>query len=242
MKKLAVNVDHVATLREARRTFYPDPVTAATLAELAGAEGIVVHLREDRRHIKDRDLRLLRQVVKSMLNLEMAPTDEMVKIAQEVKPDMVTLVPERREELTTEGGLDVIKNKERLSEIIPRLKGAGIKVSLFVDPVLEQIKASKEVGAQAVELHTGLYCEAKTEEERLQELRKVELAAKQARALRLEVRAGHGLNYWNVKPIAAIPEIEELSIGHSIVARAVLVGMERAVREMIELLRGPFPG
>ncbi|RLA80865.1 MAG: pyridoxine 5'-phosphate synthase [Deltaproteobacteria bacterium] len=237
MKKLAVNVDHVATLREARRTTYPDPVEAAILAELAGAEGIVVHLREDRRHIKERDLRLLREVVKTSLNLEMAAVEEMVKIACEVKPDMATLVPERREELTTEGGLDVIGHVEQLREVIPRLKEAGIVVSLFVDPDMEQVKAAKEVGADAVEIHTGLYSEAKGQEERERELNRIEMAAKQGKALYLSVRAGHGLNYWNVRPIAAIPEIEELSIGHAIVARAVLVGMERAVREMIELLR-----
>jgi len=237
VKKLAVNVDHVATLREARRSSYPDPVEAAVLAELAGAEGIVVHLREDRRHIKERDLRLLREVVKTCLNLEMAAVEEMVQIAREVKPDMVTLVPERREELTTEGGLDVMGNKERLLEVVPRLKESGIIVSLFVDPDMNQIKAAKEVGADAVEIHTGLYSEAKTPAEREEELKKVEMAAKESRALYLSTRAGHGLNYWNVKPIAAIPEIEELSIGHSIVARAVLVGMERAVKEMLELLR-----
>lgn len=237
MKKLAVNVDHVATLREARRTSYPDPVEAAVLAELAGAEGIVVHLREDRRHIKERDLKVLREVVKTCLNLEMAAVEEMVEIACQVKPDMVTLVPERRQELTTEGGLDVIGNADHLRQVIPKLKGAGIVVSLFVDPEMDQVKAAKEVGADAVEIHTGLYSEAKTPEERERELNRIEMAAKQGRALYLSVRAGHGLNYWNVRPIVAIPEIEELSIGHAIVAKAVLVGMERAVREMIELLR-----
>ncbi len=237
MKKLAVNVDHVATLREARRTFYPDPVEAAILAELAGAEGIVVHLREDRRHIKERDLEILRKVVKTCLNLEMAATEEMVEIARTIKPDMATLVPERREELTTEGGLNLMQNPEHLKEVISRLKEAGIKVSLFIDPDPKMVEKSKELGADAIEIHTGLYCEAKTWEDQKRELEKVIEAAKIGKILDLSVRAGHGLNYWNVRPIAQIKEIEELSIGHAIVARAVLVGFERAVREMIELLK-----
>ncbi len=237
MKKLAVNVDHVATLREARRTFYPDPVEAAVLAELAGAEGIVVHLREDRRHIKERDLKVLREVVKTCLNLEMAPVEEMVRIAREVRPDMATLVPERRQEITTEGGLDVIGYGEGLKGIISGLKEAGITVSIFVDPNPKQIEAAKAMGADAVEIHTGLYSEARTHERQQQELQKVMEAARQGKALGLSVRAGHGLNYWNVRPIVQIPEIEELSIGHAIVARAVLVGMQQAVREMLELLR-----
>lgn len=237
MKKLAVNVDHVAILREARKTVYPDPVEAAVLAELAGAEGIVVHLREDRRHIKERDLRLLREVVKTCLNLEMAPVEEMVGIAKEVKPDMATLVPERREELTTEGGLDVVSNRDYLKGVVAQLKGAGILVSIFVDPDPRQVEAARAVEADAIEIHTGLYSEAKDPKAREAELKRVIEAAKHGKALGLSVRAGHGLNYWNVRPIAQIPEIEELSIGHAIVARAVLVGMERAVREMLELLR-----
>ncbi len=240
MPRLGVNIDHVATLREARRTTYPDPITAAALAELAGAQCIVVHLREDRRHIKDRDLRLLRETVKSSLNMEMAATSEMVKIASQIRPDVSTLVPERRQELTTEGGLDVIRNRERVAEVVRTLKGAGIKVSLFIDPVLEQIRVAHEVGADAIEIHTGPYCEANTPQETEEELKKVIAAAKEAYNLGLEVKAGHGLNYFNVSPIAAIPEIEELSIGHSIVARAVLVGMERAVREMIALIQRPL--
>lgn len=237
MKKLAVNVDHVATLREARRAVYPDPVEAAVLAELGGAQGIVVHLREDRRHIKERDLRLLREVVKTCLNLEMAPVDQMVSIAREVRPDMATLVPERRQELTTEGGLDVLSNPDALKVVVARLKEAGILVSIFVDPDPRQIEASKAIGADAIEIHTGLYSDAKDPKAREAELKKVREAAKHGKALGLSVRAGHGLNYWNVRPIAQIPEIEELSIGHAIVARAVLVGMQQAVREMLELLR-----
>jgi pyridoxine 5-phosphate synthase len=236
---LGVNIDHVATLREARKITYPDPVTAAALAELAGADCIVAHLREDRRHIKDRDLKLLRETVQTKLNMEMAATDEMVKIAREIKPDSSTLVPEKRVELTTEGGLDVVKNKKRVGEVVTILRDAGIKMSLFIDPTLAQVKAAREVGADAIEIHTGLYCEAKTPREAEAELKKVMVAAKEAYEIGLEVKAGHGLNYVNVNSIADIPEIEELSIGHSIVARAVLVGMERAVREMIALIQRP---
>ena len=241
MPKLGVNIDHVATLREARRINYPDPVTAAALAELAGAECIVVHLREDRRHIKDRDLQILRETVQTSLNMEMAATREMVEIASHIKPDVSTLVPEKREELTTEGGLDVVGNQERVGEVVRTLREAGIKMSLFIDPILDQIKAAREVGADAIEIHTGLYCEAKTPQEVDDELKRVMVAAKEAHGLGLEVKAGHGLNYVNVSRIADIPEIEELSIGHSIVARAVLVGMERAVREMIALMQRPPP-
>ncbi len=239
MPSLGVNVDHVATLREARRITYPDPVTAAALAELAGAECIVVHLREDRRHIKDRDLQILRETVQTSLNMEMAATAEMVKIASQIRPNVSTLVPESREELTTEGGLDVLKNRERIGQVVKTLKGVGIKISLFIDPVLEQIRASHELGGDAIEIHTGLYCEAKTPHEVDEELKKVMIASKEAHGFGLEVKAGHGLNYFNVSRIADIPEIEELSIGHSIVARAVLVGMERAVREMIALIQRP---
>lgn len=234
-----MNIDHVATVREARKIDYPDPVTAAALAELAGAECIVVHLREDRRHIKDRDLRILRETVKTALNMEMAATEEMIQIASELKPHVSTLVPEKREELTTEGGLDVAGNRKRLEAAIKALTGAGIRASLFIDPDEEQVQASQDVGADAVEIHTGSYCEAKTPLEVDKELQQVIVAARQAHGLGLEVKAGHGLNYFNVGRIADIPEITELSIGHSIVARAVLVGLERAVRDMISLIQRP---
>lgn len=237
MVKLGVNVDHVATVREARKTDEPDPVTAAIIVELAGADGIVCHLREDRRHIQDRDLRLLREVVRSHLNLEMAATEKMVKIALEVKPDMVTLVPERREEVTTEGGLNVQQNYERLAETIPPLQNGSILVSLFVDPDVEQIKAAAKLRADYVEIHTGLYAEAKDAEEELTQLEKIQNIAAMAAKLGFGVSAGHGLTYQNVRPIAEINEVEELNIGHSIVARAVMTGMEQAVREMIRLIR-----
>ena len=239
MPRLGVNIDHVATLREARRIDYPDPVTAAALAELAGATCIVVHLREDRRHIKDRDLQILRETVKTALNMEMAATEEMIQIASQIKPDVSTLVPEKREELTTEGGLDVVGNRTRVEEAVRALKGAGIRVSLFIDPTAEQIQASRDVGADAIEIHTGLYCEARTPQEVDAEYTKVIAAASKAHGLGLEVKAGHGLNYFNVGKIADIPEITELSIGHSIVARAVFVGMEQAVRDMIALIERP---
>jgi pyridoxine 5-phosphate synthase len=234
--RLGVNVDHVATLRQARLTRYPDPVTAAALAELAGADQIVVHLREDRRHIQDRDLRVMRETVQGRLNLEMAATPEMVKIAYEVKPDVVTIVPERREERTTEGGLDVNLHRENLRRQVATLREAEIAVSLFVDPDLDQVRASLKVEANAIELHTGFYCEARGAKAQAQELGKIVDAAKTAQRLGLLVAAGHGLSYDNVLPLARLPEVEELNIGHSIVARAVLVGMERAVREMKELL------
>jgi len=235
--KLGVNIDHVATVREARKTVEPEPIAAAVLAELGGADGITIHLRADRRHIKDRDLRLLRQVVKTRLNLEMAATEGMIKIALEVKPDQVTLVPEKPNEVTTEGGLDVEGNLEHIANAVERLKEGGITVSIFVDPDPIQVKAAKEAGADFIEIHTGLYADAKTEKEQRTEYKKIVEAAQLAQNLGLRVNAGHGLNYRNVKPIASIPGIEELNIGHSIVARAVLVGMERAVREMKELLK-----
>ena len=237
MVKLGVNVDHVATVREARKTDEPDPVAAAIMVELAGADGIVCHLREDRRHIQDRDLRLLRDVVRTHLNLEMAATEAMVKIAVETKPDMVTLVPEKREEVTTEGGLDVQGNYERLAEIIPVLQNTGILVSLFIDPDVEQIKAGARLKADYVEIHTGLYAEAKDADEELAQLDKVQHAAGIAAKLGFGVSAGHGLTYQNVRPVAEIPEVEELNIGHSIVARAIMTGMEQAVREMLDLIR-----
>jgi pyridoxine 5-phosphate synthase len=238
-QRLGVNVDHVATLRQARRTTYPDPVTAAALAELAGAGQITIHLREDRRHIQERDLRILRETVQTLLNLEMAATQEMVKIAYEHKPDVVTLVPERREELTTEGGLDVAGQREPIAKIIKNLKDGEITVSLFIDPDLDQVRASHKVNADRIELHTGRYCEARNERERARELSRIVDAAKAAARLGMSVAAGHGLNYDNVLPIARIEEIDELNIGHSIVGRAVLVGFERAVREMLELMRNP---
>jgi len=236
-QRLGVNVDHVATLRQARKVAYPDPVTAAALAELAGAEQITIHLREDRRHIQDRDLRILRETCQTLLNLEMAATTEMVKIAYEYKPDVVTLVPERREELTTEGGLDVNSNRENLGRIIKNLKDGDITVSLFIDPDLDQVRASHRCNADRIELHTGRYCEAHDEKERQKELARIVDAAKAGAKLGLGVAAGHGLNYTNVQPIARITEIDELNIGHALVARAVLVGFERAVREMIERMK-----
>ena len=239
MPRLGVNIDHVATVREARKINYPDPVAAAVLAELAGAACIVVHLREDRRHIKDRDLQILRETVKTALNMEMAATEEMIRIASQVKPDVSTLVPEKREELTTEGGLDVAGNRSRVEKAVTALKGEGIWVSLFIDPTADQIQASRDVGADAIEIHTGRYCDATTPQEVDEEYNTVIAAVSKAHGFGLEVEAGHGLNYFNVGKIADIPEITELSIGHSIVARAVLVGMERAVGDMIALIQRP---
>lgn len=235
--RLGVNVDHVATLRQARRATYPDPVTAASLSELAGAHQITIHLREDRRHIQDRDLRVLRETVQTELNLEMAATQEMVKVAYEHKPDMITLVPERREEVTTEGGLDVNSQRDHLRKFIKNLNDGDLTVSLFIDPDLDQVRASHKCDAQQVELHTGRFCEARNKRERDAELARIVDSAKAAAKLGMRVAAGHGLNYENVTAVAAIQEIEELNIGHAIVARAVLVGFERAVREMLELMR-----
>lgn len=237
MAKLGVNVDHVATVRQARGGTDPDPVTAAAMAELAGADGITVHLREDRRHIQDRDVMLLRRTVQTHLNLEMAATDEMVAIAMKVVPDYVTLVPEKRRELTTEGGLDVVKYKDKLTKQIDLLHQTGISVSLFVDPDLEQLKASARIKADYVEIHTGAYCGAKGKGQAA-ELAKIEEAIKAGRKLGLGVNAGHGLNYQNLRPILALGGVEEFNIGHSIIARAVLVGLDRAVREMAELVHG----
>jgi len=235
--RLGVNVDHVATLRQARRTEYPDPVAAAMLAELGGADQITIHLREDRRHIQDRDLEVMRKTVTTALNLEMAATQEMVKVAWGVKPDTVTLVPERREELTTEGGLDVVVGREMIRKVVKNLRDAEIEVSLFIDPDIDQVKAAQRVEAQVVEFHTGRYCDARLPPDRRKEFGRLVDACKAAAKLGMRVAAGHGLNYRNVHPVAALPEIEELNIGHAIVARAVLVGMERAVREMKEALR-----
>jgi pyridoxine 5-phosphate synthase len=236
--RLEVNVDHVATLRQARLIDEPDPVTAAALAELAGADGIIVHLREDRRHIQDRDLRLLRETVKTRLNLEMAATQEMLDIAREVKPDLVTLVPEKRQELTTEGGLEVAGNRAFLQDYVRDLKNAGLRVSLFVDPVTEQIDAAREVGAEWVELHTGTYAEAPSRAEATRLFQQLIEVARHARSLGLKVKCGHGLNYRNIKPFRGREEFAEYSIGHAIMARAILVGIDRAVREMSELIRG----
>jgi pyridoxine 5-phosphate synthase len=239
--RLGVNVDHVATLRQVRRATYPDPVAAAVLAELAGADQITIHLREDRRHIQERDLQVLRKTLATRLNLEMAVAQEMLRIAYEVKPDMVTLVPERREELTTEGGLDVVSGRDAVRKAVKTLKDAEIEVSLFIDPDLDQVKAAHRAEAHAVELHTGRYCDARLASDRRRELNRILDATKAAAKLGLKVAAGHGLNYQNVLPVAAIAEIEELNIGHAIVAHAVLVGMERAVREMKALLRQARP-
>ncbi|NWF94067.1 MAG: pyridoxine 5'-phosphate synthase [Syntrophaceae bacterium] len=237
MPRLGVNIDHVATIRQTRGVKYPDPVAAAGIVELAGADGIVCHLREDRRHIQDRDLRLLREVIQTQLNLEMAATEEMVRIALMTKPDVVTLVPERREELTTEGGLDVIRSSRNLKKVIQRLQKGGIRVSLFVDPKKDQIRASEGVEANAIEIHTGRYCDATTPAQADEELKKILDAVGEASHRNLSIAAGHGLNYVNVRRIAEIREIEELNIGHSIIARAVLVGLDLAVREMISLIR-----
>ncbi len=234
MIRLGVNVDHVATVRQARGIDVPDPVEAALLAEKGGADGVTVHLREDRRHIQERDVELLRQKVKTKLNLEMAVTPEMARQAERFRPDDACLVPERREELTTEGGLDVLAHRAKVQEAVRRLQGQGIRVSLFVDPQEAQIEVSREVGAHGVEIHTGRYCN--TSGDRTSELEEVAAAASLARRLGLEVHGGHGLNYENVLPITHIPEIVELNIGHSIVARAILVGIEQAVREMKEIL------
>ena len=235
--RLGVNIDHVATVRQARGTNEPDPIAAAFLVELAGAEGIVVHLREDRRHIQDRDLEILQKVVKLHLNLEMAATEEMVGIALKTKPEMVTLVPEKREELTTEGGLDVISHADTLSAAIARLREGGIVVSLFIDPEISQIKAAAKVGADVVELHTGEYADATDAEEAIAQLERIRNGAILADKLGLGVSAGHGLTYQNVAEIAAIEQIEELNIGHSIISRAVLVGLERAVMDMLDIIR-----
>ncbi|MCU0725195.1 MAG: pyridoxine 5'-phosphate synthase [Planctomycetes bacterium] len=234
--RLGVNIDHVATIRQARRIDIPDPVEAAVLAELAGADGITVHLREDRRHIQDRDVRILRQTVKTKLNLELADVPEIVAIALEVKPEDCCVVPERRQEITTEGGLDVRAGIASLGRTVPRLTEGGIRVSLFVAPDPDQIRASADSGAAFVELHTGRYAEARGESARAEALRALGEAVDLARGLGLRVNAGHGLNYVNVRPVAALPEIEELNIGHAIIARAVLVGLDRAVREMKTLM------
>ena len=237
MIRLGVNVDHVATIREARKGIEPDPVAAAVLCELAGSDGIVCHLREDRRHIKDRDLSLLRQIVKTHLNLEMAATDEMIKKAISVLPDLVTLVPERRQEVTTEGGLDITANFNYLEQVTSTLKANNIVVSFFIDPDIYQIKAAAKLAADYIELHTGSYANAEDMNQVAEELERLKSMAAAAAKLGLGVSAGHGLNYQNVKEVAQIMQIEELNIGHSIISYAVMVGMDRAVREMIALIR-----
>jgi pyridoxine 5-phosphate synthase len=241
MARLGVNIDHVATVRQARRASEPDPVHAAVLAELGGAAGITVHLRQDRRHVQDRDLEVLRQTVRTKLNLEMAATQEMLRVALTVKPDQATLVPERREELTTEGGLDVVLNSVQLRPIVKTLAEGGIEVSIFLDPDLEQVKEAHKLDAQAVEINTASWADARDAKQRETALRRIVDAARLGKRLGLLVHAGHGLTYQNVAPIAALSEVSELNIGHSIVSRAVLVGMERAVREMAELLKGALP-
>jgi pyridoxine 5-phosphate synthase len=241
MIRLGVNIDHVATVRQARRAREPDPIAAAVLATLGGADGITIHLREDRRHIQDRDLRLLRETVTTRLNLEMATVDEIIQLAVALKPDEVTLVPEKRQELTTEGGLDILTHQAPVRSAIDRLQAVGIHVALFLDPDEEQIAAAHRSGANAIEIQTASYSEAKGEVNVLKELEKLRAAARYATELGLRIHMGHGLNYWNVQPIVQIPGVEELNIGHSIVSRAVLVGMEQAVRDMKQVILAATP-
>ncbi|HSA94591.1 MAG TPA: pyridoxine 5'-phosphate synthase [Acidobacteriota bacterium] len=234
--RLAVNIDHFATLREARKASEPEPVLVALLAEQAGAHGIVCHIRADRRHIRERDLRLLREAVKTKLNVEMAATEEMKKIALEIKPDVVSLVPERPEELTTEGGLKVASNRKALGPHVKALAKAGIRTSIFIDTSLDEIAAAREIGVDLIEINTGKYADLKEGREREKALEAVRKAAEYGHKIGLEVHGGHGLDYRNVGPIVALPEIVELSIGFAIVARAAVVGVERAVREMLAIL------
>jgi pyridoxine 5-phosphate synthase len=236
MARLGVNIDHVATLRQARGGTDPDPLAAAVLVELAGADGLVVHLREDRRHIQDRDLHLLRELSRTKLDLEMAADVDMAKIALNIKPDLVTLVPEKRQELTTEGGLDVVGERERIQHIVNLLRNGGIPVCVFIDPDLNQIKAAHKIAVDFIELHTGRYANATRSKEADTEFEAISLAAKLAYKLGIGVNAGHGLNYRNIKRLTHIPEIVEYNIGHSIIARAVLVGLVQAVKEMKTLL------
>jgi len=236
--RVAINVDHVATVRQARLAPEPDPVTAAAIAELAGAQGIVVHLREDRRHIQDRDVEILRRTVKTKLNLEMAPTEEIIQAALRIKPDLVTLVPEKRQELTTEGGLDVVLYEESLKEVVKIFHEGGIGVSLFINPDPKHIKTAHRLEADFVEIHTGTFSEAKVFAKRQEEYERIVTAAKLARKLGLGVHGGHGVDYQNIFWLRNVAEIEEFSIGHAIIARAVLVGLDQAVREMIALVNG----
>ena len=237
--RLAVNIDHIATIREARKTDEPDPVAAAVICELAGAQGITVHLRGDRRHIQDRDVEILRRTVTTHLNIEMAATTEMVRIAQTIKPDQVTLVPERRDEVTTEGGLDVVLHAGNVEKVVHQLLDARIDVSIFVDPDLEQIRQCHKLRAPKIEINTGKFADAWKDGHWTAELEKIATAARAAKKLGLVVLAGHGLTYRNIDAIATIPEIEELNIGHSIISRAALVGLDSAVREMAALMRNP---
>ncbi len=237
MTKLAINVDHIATIRQARGGNDPDPVTAAAICELAGATGIVVHLREDRRHMQDRDVYLLRQMIKTKLNLEMGANEDIIKIALEVKPDMITLVPEKRQELTTEGGLDVLAQKKKISKVIKKMTAASIPVSIFADPDPKQLAAALDVGATFVELHTGKYSDVVGDSNREREFQLLVEAAEAGSQMGLRVCAGHGLNYQNTAPIAALDTIEELSIGHAIIARAAFTGIDQAVREMLAIIR-----
>jgi pyridoxine 5-phosphate synthase len=241
MIRLGVNIDHVATVRQARRAKEPDPVAAAVLAVLGGADGITVHLREDRRHIQDRDVHVLRETVPVRLNLELAASDEIVAIALRVKPDEATLVPEKREELTTEGGLDVIAHTDPVRSAVERLKTAGVHVALFIDPDIEQVDMAKALGADAIEFQTASYSEAVGTNAVEAELAKLTTATAHAKGRGLHVHMGHGLNYQNVRPIVRIAGVEELNIGHSIVSRAVLVGLERAVREMKQVMQEHYP-
>lgn len=233
---LGVNIDHVATLRQARHTLYPDPVEAVYAAESGGADGITVHLREDRRHIQERDIELIQQVMQTRLNLEMAVTDEMIRYAEARKPEHVCFVPEKREELTTEGGLDVIGNETRITDAVKHLKMSGMEVSLFIDPDENQISAAVRTGAPVIEIHTGAYADAKNDAENRRELQRIIKASQFAHQAGLVVNAGHGLHYQNVQAIACIPEINELNIGHSIIARAIFMGLQPAVREMKRLM------
>lgn len=237
MPKLGVNIDHVATIRQARMIDYPDPVDAAVLCQERGADSIVCHLREDRRHIQDDDLYRLKKVIRVKLNLEMAVSNEIIEIAIDVKPDQVTFVPERREELTTEGGLNVLSQKNRVKKALQRMQSVGIDVSLFIDPDLRQIRVSKEIGARMIELHTGLYANARNRSALKREYLSLKKSSKFAKEIDLKVFSGHGLNYKNVQLLRNIDEIEEYNIGHSIVARAVFIGLGNAVKEMKELLR-----
>ncbi len=237
-RRLGVNIDHVATLRQARRGTEPDPVTAAGIAELSGADGITVHLREDRRHIQDRDLEVLARLVKTRINLEMAATPEMIAIAARLRPYSATIVPEKRQEITTEGGLDVVGQSGALQGAVRELRGAGIVVSLFIDPDLAQVRAARRLGVEAVEIHTGMYCTAFQAGRHAEELEKIRAAGAYASGAGLKAFAGHGLDLRNVVPILGLPEFEEFNIGHSIVARAVFVGLGQAVREMADLIHG----
>ena len=236
--KLSINIDHVATLRNARGEDMPDPICAARVVERAGADGIVCHLREDRRHIRDDDVKLLRKAVTTKLDLEMAATPKIIAIAKQIEPDLVTLVPEKREELTTEGGLDVVRLKAHLRRAVQQLHDSGVPVSLFIDPVQRQVHAAKEIGADMIEIHTGEYANARSAVQRRKHLDRIKMIARFARELGLIVNAGHGLDYTNIRSVSTIREIEEVSIGHAIIAHALYVGLEEAVREMVKLVKG----